>query len=107
MDATTLSPARLDLWRALDRFEDEVRELRGVMFLGRGPSPWRDDAIRAAARTVAGEEALGEEDVIRGLLADAYGLGDYRPWRELRPSEDLARIDGALPRQSEALGPEA
>ena len=48
MDATTLSPARLG------RFEDEVRDLRDVMFLGRDPSPWHDDAIRAAAGAVAG-----------------------------------------------------
>ena len=49
MDATTLSPARLG------RFEDEVRELRDVMCLGRDPSPWHDDAIRAAAGAVAGD----------------------------------------------------
>ena len=107
MDPTTLSPARLDLWRALDQFEDRVRARRGVMFLGRGPSPWRDDAIRAAARAVAGEETLGEEDVIRGLLADAYGFGDDPRRREFSPDEDVARIAGALRRQSEPLGPAA
>ena len=47
MDATTLSAARLG------RFEDKVRELRDVMCLGRDPSPWHDNAIRAAA--VAGD----------------------------------------------------
>ena len=107
MDPTTLSPARLDLWRALDQFEDRVRARRAVMFLGRGPSPWRDDAIRAAARAVAGEETLGEEDVIRGLLADAYGFGDDPRRREFSPYEDVARIAGALRRQSEPLGPAA
>ena len=49
MDATTLSSARLG------RFEDEVRDLRDVMCLGRDPSPWHDDAIRAAAGPVAGD----------------------------------------------------
>ncbi|MDD9982119.1 MAG: hypothetical protein OXU81_12315 [Gammaproteobacteria bacterium] len=49
MDATTLSPARLG------RFEDEVRELRDVMCLGRDSSPWHDDAFRAAAGAVAGD----------------------------------------------------
>jgi len=49
MDATTLSPA------TLGRFEDEARELRDVMCLGRDPSPWYDDATGAAAGAVAGD----------------------------------------------------
>ena len=49
MHATTLSPGRLD------RFEDEVRELRDMMCLGQDPSPWHDDAIRASAGAVAGD----------------------------------------------------
>ena len=82
-----------------------MRELRGVLFLGRGPSPWHDDAIRAAAATVAGEEALTEDDVIRGLLADAYGFRHRLQSDEFSPYAEITRTAGAPPRQSDPLGP--
>ena len=106
MDATTLSPARLDLWRALDQFEDEVRYLLcGGIYFGRSPAPWRDPGIRAAATAVAREEDLTEEDVIRGLLADAYGFdGDVRSLSFFSYGH-IRRVADALPRQLEPMEP--
>ena len=106
MDATTLSTARLDLWRALDQFEDGVRNLlRGGIYFGRSPAPWRDPRIRAAATAVAREDDLTEKEVVRGLLADAYGFdGDVRSL-SFSPYGGLRRVAGALPRQLEPLEP--
>ena len=102
MEADTLSPARLELWRALDRFEDALHIMSGMFFFGRLPSPWSDAGVRNAAEAVAREEGLGEEEVVRGLLADAYGRAG-RPRDEWRPTR---RVASALPRQLEPLAPE-
>ena len=104
MEADALSPARLELWRALDRFEDKLHILSDMFFFGRCPSPWRDAGIRDAAEAVAREEGLGEEQVVRGLLADAYGRAG-RPRDEWFP-HSARRVAGALPRQLEPLDPE-
>ena len=104
MEADTLSPARLALWRALDRFEDKLHILSDMFFFGRCPSPWTDAGIRDAAEAVAREEGLGEEEVIRGLLADAYGRAG-RPRDDWHPGR-ARRVASALPRQLEPLDPE-
>ena len=104
MDADTLSPARLELWRALDRFEDELYIQSDMAFFGRLPSPWRHEGIRDAAKAVAHEEGLGEEQVVRELIADAYGR-DGHPHDEWFP-HSAKRVAGALPRQLEPLDPE-
>ena len=104
MEADTLSPARLELWRALDRFEDELYIESDMAFFGRLPSPWWDEGIRDAARAVAREEGLGEEQVVRELIADAYGC-DGHPQDEWFP-HSAKRVASALPRQLEPLDPE-
>lgn len=104
MEADTLSPARLALWRALDRYEDELHILSDMFFFGRCPSPWTDAGIRDAAEAVAREEGLGEQEVIRGLLADAYGHAG-RPRDEWFP-HSARRVASAPPRQLEPLDPE-
>ena len=104
MEADTLSPARLALWRALDRFEDRLYILSDMFFFGRCPSPWTDEGIRDAAEAVAREEGLGKEEVVRGLLTDAYGRAG-RPRDEWFP-DSARRVASALPRQLEPLDPE-
>ena len=104
MEADTLSPARLELWRALDRFEDKLHILSGMFFFGRLPSPWSHEGIRNAAKVVAHEEGLDEEQVVRGLLTDAYGRAG-RPRDEWFP-HSARRVASALPRQLEPLDPE-
>ena len=103
MDGETLSPARLELWRALDRFEDQLRELRGVFFLGRGPSAWDDEAIRMAAAAVAQEETLTEDDVVRELHGKAYGLRHGLENHEFPRYSEIGRAAGAPGRQSKGL----
>ena len=107
MDGETLSSAKLELWRALDRFEDQLRELRNVFFLGRGPSAWDDEAIRMAAAAVAQEETVTEDDVVRELLGEAYGLRHGLENHEFPRYSEIGRAAGAPGRQSKGLDGEA
>ena len=84
--------------------EDDLYVLSDMLFFGRYPSPWRNEGIRAAAKAVAREEGVDEEQVVRGLLVDAYGL-DRHPDREWDP-HCAKRVASALPRQLEPLDPE-
>ena len=95
---------KLELWRALDRFEDELYIQSDMAFFGRLPSPWWHEGIRDAARAVAREEGLGEEQVVRELITDAYGR-ERHPHDEWFP-HSAKRVASALPRQLEPLDPE-
>ena len=78
--------------------------LSDMLFFGRYPSSWRDEGIGDAATAVAREEGLGEEQAVRGLLADAYGC-DGHPHDEWFP-QSAKRVASALPRKLEPLDPE-
>lgn len=54
---------------------------------------------------MAREEGLGEEEVVRGLLADAYGRAG-RPRDEWWFPHSAKRVASVLPRQLEPLDPE-